>query len=77
MVNIIIDPNKCLGEGTCRAVCPKGGRIYKIVESDGKRLAVVMDESSCLGCKLCMTRCPHHAIRIDLKKKPRSLDVDF
>jgi NAD-dependent dihydropyrimidine dehydrogenase PreA subunit len=77
MVNILIDSKKCLGEGVCRAVCPKGGRIYKIVELGGKRLAVVMDESSCLGCKLCMTRCPHDAIRIDLKKKARSRDVDF
>nr|MDO8082726.1 ferredoxin family protein [Candidatus Freyarchaeota archaeon] len=77
MVQIVIDSNKCLGEGICRAVCPKGGRIYKIVELDGKRLAVVMDESSCLGCKLCMTRCPHDAIRIDFKKRSRFRDVEF
>ncbi len=77
MVQIDIDPDKCRGEGVCRAVCPKGGRIYKIVDLGGRRLAVVMDESSCMGCTLCVSRCPFDAIRIDFKKRSRLRDVDF
>ncbi|MEM3563918.1 MAG: hypothetical protein QXR19_11860 [Candidatus Jordarchaeaceae archaeon] len=35
MVRITVDPDRCRGEGICRAVCPKGARIYKIVDLGG------------------------------------------
>lgn len=77
IVRITVDPEKCRGEGICRAVCPKGARIYKIVDLGDRSLAVVMDESSCLGCKMCVSRCPVDAIRIDFKKPSRVREVKF
>lgn len=77
MVRITVDPDKCRGEGVCKAVCPKGSRIYKIVNFWGRSLAVVVDESSCLGCKMCVSRCPFDAIRIDFKKPSRVGEVKF
>lgn len=77
MVRITVDVDRCVGCGVCRSVCPKGGRIYRIVDVGGRCLAVVMDESSCLGCKLCVSRCPTNAIRIDFGKRTRTHAVEF
>jgi NAD-dependent dihydropyrimidine dehydrogenase PreA subunit len=64
MVEIIVDRELCTGCGNCRAVCPKGPRIWKIAEVDGIKVATILDKDYCLYCTLCITRCPTDAITI-------------
>jgi NAD-dependent dihydropyrimidine dehydrogenase PreA subunit len=66
MVEIIVDRGRCTGCGKCREVCPKGPRIWRIGEVEGKRIASVLEEEACLYCTLCVTRCPTDAIKIKL-----------
>jgi NAD-dependent dihydropyrimidine dehydrogenase PreA subunit len=69
MVEIFVDTKKCTGCGKCREVCPKGPRIWKIADVDGKKVASVLDESACLYCTLCISKCPTDAIKIKVHKK--------
>lgn len=68
MLEITVDNEKCTGCGKCREVCPKGPRIWKISEFEGKNVARVLDNSSCLYCTLCISKCPTDAIKIELHK---------
>ena len=65
MIEIFIDPEKCTGCGECVRVCPKGPRIYRIVEKNGKKVAELMDKSFCLGCTTCVASCPPKAIKLE------------
>ncbi len=64
---IVVDPEKCIGSGICRSVCPKGPRIWSVEKRGGKLLCIVVDPSFCLNCKLCVTRCPTGAIVVRVK----------
>lgn len=52
----VIDPEKCRGCGTCRAVC----RFGAVAIRNGK---AVIDPFSCEGCGVCVELCPEKAIR--------------
>ncbi len=64
MIEVYIDTEKCTGCGECIRVCPKGPRIYRIVEKNGKKKAEVADVSFCMGCTTCVTACRAGAIRL-------------
>ncbi len=65
MIDIFIDEEKCTGCGECIRVCPKGPRIFRIVEKKGKKVVEVLDKSFCIGCTTCLTACKPGAIRLE------------
>lgn len=65
-LTIEVDPEKCVGCGTCMDVCVFVGR--NII--DGK---AVIDQERCLGCGRCERVCPNGAISIRLDD-PERLD---
>lgn len=65
MIKIIVDEEKCTGCGECVRVCPKGPRIYRIVEKNGRMVSVVVDRSFCLGCTICVGACRAKAITLE------------
>lgn len=60
MFKIILDKNKCIGCGTCAAVCPGNYELGK----DGKARAL-KEEVESLGCnRIAEETCPVKAITI-------------
>ena len=59
MARIEVDHERCTGCGLCKALCPKGPRVWEMEE--GK--AIVKDSTYCIMCGMCATRCPAGAIK--------------
>ena len=57
----IIDPDECVGCGTCIERC----QVDAISEQNG---TIVVDRERCIGCGLCVTGCPNDVAR--LQRKP-------
>jgi NAD-dependent dihydropyrimidine dehydrogenase PreA subunit len=57
----VIDPDECLGCGTCVERC----QVRAISEQDG---VSVVDVARCIGCGLCVTGCPNEVAR--LQRRP-------
>lgn len=57
----VIDPDKCLGCGTCIERC----QVHAISEQDG---VSVVNQERCIGCGLCVTGCPNDVAK--LQRKP-------
>ncbi len=59
MYNIVIDMQKCNGDGQCVDICPSG--VYQM-GGNGKTDPINMSE--CVGCQSCVEVCPTGAITI-------------
>ena len=59
----VIDPDTCVGCGTCRERC----QVKAISEKEG---VSVVNTKRCIGCGLCVTGCPNEAAK--LERKPES-----
>ena len=58
MFQVVVDPEKCVGDEECIEVCPVD--VYEL--QDGKSVPVRADE--CLGCESCVEVCDFNAITI-------------
>ena len=56
----MVDKQKCIGSGTCVAICPVGAISF---DTDGK---AQIDKAKCIHCGACQSSCPVSAI--DLNK---------
>ena len=54
----MVDKNKCIGCGTCVAICPVGASS---LDCEGK---AVIDRAKCIRCGACQSSCPVEAIDI-------------
>lgn len=59
---ILIDCQRCLGEGICEAFCPTG--VIKIKEENGMKVAEAVHPELCSLCYTCVGQCPQKAIQI-------------
>lgn len=64
-----IDPNKCLGAGSCVNACPEEA----IGMINGK--AVLINPTVCIGHGACATACPHGAISLVFGSEKRGMDI--
>ena len=55
----MVDKKKCIGCGTCVAICPVGAISF---DNDGKAR---IDRNICIRCYSCQASCPVGAIDID------------
>ncbi len=55
-----VDPERCVGCGTCEEVCPLGAISVEEVAR--------VDQNRCIGCGTCVAQCPRGAI--ELKSLP-------
>ena len=68
----VIDPDECLGCGTCVVRC----QVRAISEQDG---VSVVDRERCIGCGLCVTGCPNEVARLERKPEAEIIQppMDF
>ena len=64
-----IDPQLCLGAGSCIKACPEGA----IGMIKGK--AVLINPTSCIGHGACAAACPHNAITLVFGTEKRGMDI--
>ncbi len=66
----VIDPDRCIGTGSCVDVCPEG-QVLGI--RDGQ--AVPIAPASCIGHGLCERSCPMEAIQLVFGTAKRGVDI--
>jgi len=67
-----IDPDSCLGCGTCIERC----QVHAISEQNG---VSIVDTKQCIGCGLCVTGCPNNVAKLERKQETEIVDppLDF
>lgn len=66
----VIDPNKCIGSGTCVKACPEGNVLGMI---RGK--AQLIDPTRCIGHGACRVSCHRDAITLVFGTAKRGVDI--
>lgn len=65
-----IDPTRCMGSGTCEAVCPEC-TVLKVI--DGR--AQLVNGAACVGHGACAAACPTKAIQLRFGTERRGVDI--
>ena len=60
-----VDKEKCIGCGSCAAVCPASPNVFEVEGSKAK----VINPDSCTECNSCIDVCPVKAITMVSKKE--------
>jgi len=66
----VINPNRCIGCGTCISVCPEGNVLGLI---DGK--SKLINPTHCIGHGACKAACPIDAITLVFGTETRGVDI--
>jgi thioredoxin reductase (NADPH) len=69
----VIDPNRCIGCGSCVAACPEmpAHQVLGLV----RRKAVLVSPSDCIGHGACLRACPVDAITLVFGSALRGVDI--
>jgi ferredoxin len=59
VVTLVLEPDKCVGCGTCAVVCPHG--VFALVDSK----AAIKNRDACMECGACAANCPTEAVRVN------------
>jgi 2-oxoglutarate ferredoxin oxidoreductase subunit delta len=66
-VKVLIDPDKCKGDGLCVDLCPVHVFEVRTVSRKPKKTrTVVANDAACIFCKICEVNCPNLAIKVIL-----------
>ena len=66
----VIDPNRCLGCGTCVSACPEHD-VLGLIHHKAELIAA----ANCVGHGACATACPTHAITLVFGTETRGVDI--
>jgi thioredoxin reductase/NAD-dependent dihydropyrimidine dehydrogenase PreA subunit len=66
----VIDPDVCIGSGSCIQACPEG-RILGLING----VATLINASSCIGHGRCASECPVDAIKLVFGTAERGVDL--
>ena len=62
LVKVVVDPEKCNGDGVCASVCPVA--VFEMQEVQGQKKSVVVNNDACIVCRACEVQCPTQAITV-------------
>jgi ferredoxin len=62
----VINPDECIGCGTCIERC----QVHAISDKDG---VSVVDRKRCIGCGLCVTGCPNNVAKLQRKSESETI----
>jgi len=69
LVKVLIDPDKCKGDGSCVDLCPVHVfEVRTVPRKPKKTRTVVANDDACIFCKICEVNCPNRAIRVTLEE---------
>jgi len=64
MVSVVVDYDRCNGDGICVDVCPVAVfELQEVKGYDGKK-SVVVNNDACIVCRACEVQCPTQAITV-------------